>query len=336
MATPLSPRAPLTGHATPDRRLLVIVVGALALIALPPFAHAVDQPFLINLFTRIVIYAIAAVSLDLILGFGGMVSFGHAAWFGLGGYVVAIAAFHANEGSTILGIPGSNEALIVWPLAIAITALAAIAIGALSLRTTGIHFIMITLAFAQMLFWLFVSMKSYGGDDGLSLARRNTLPLVDLRNATVFYYLCLACLAAWLVLCQRIVDSRFGRVLAGIKQSERRMLALGYPVFRFKLVAFVIAASGAALAGVLWANSGRFASPEMMAWVKSGEFMIMVILGGMGTLYGAVIGAGMVLGLEHVLAAYTEHWMLVLGPLLVVFVLFAKRGLFGLLIGGHR
>lgn len=319
-----------------DRRVLVIIAGALALISLPPFAHAIDQPFLVNLFTRIAIYAIAAVSLDLILGFGGMVSFGHAAWFGLGGYVVAIAAFHANDGSSFLGLPGSNAALIVWPLAIAIAALAALAIGALSLRTSGIHFIMITLAFAQMLFWLFVSVKTYGGDDGLALARRNALPLVDLRNATVFYYLCLACLAAWLALCQRIVDSRFGRVLAGIKQSERRMLALGYPVFRFKLVAFVIAASGAALAGVLWANSARFASPEMMAWAKSGEFMIMVILGGMGTLYGAVIGACVLLGLEHVLAAYTEHWMLVLGPLLVVFVLFAKRGLFGVLAGGHR
>lgn len=319
-----------------DRRAVVIALGLLLLLALPPLAKAIGQPFLINLATRVVIYAIAAVSLDLILGFGAMVSFGHAAWFGLGGYVVAIAAFHAGEGSTFLGVPGSDAALVAWPVAIVVTGLAALAIGALSLRTSGIHFIMITLAFAQMLFYLFVAVKTYGGDDGLSMARRNAVPGLDLRDATLFYYLCLACLVAWLALCRRVVDSRFGFVLQGIKQSERRMAALGYPVYRYKLVAFVLAACGAALAGVLWANSARFVSPDMLSWVKSGEFLIMVILGGSGTLYGPVLGAAVLLGLEHVLAAWTEHWMIVLGPLLVVFVLFAKRGLFGVLTGGPR
>jgi branched-chain amino acid transport system permease protein len=318
-----------------DRRAWVLLAGFLLLAAVPPVAAALGQPFLTTTFTRFVIYAIAAVSLDLILGFGGMVSFGHAAWFGLGGYVVAIAAFHAQEGSTLLGWGGSNEALVTWPLAVIVTAAVALPIGALSLRTTGIHFIMITLAFAQMLFYLFVALKYYGGDDGLALARRNVLPGLDLRQATTFYYVCLGCLAAWVALCRRIVASRFGMVLQGCRQSERRMAALGYPVYRYKLVAFVIAAAGAALAGVLWANAARFVSPDMLAWIKSGELMIMVILGGAGTLYGAALGAAVLLGLEQVLAAYTEHWMLVLGPLLVLFVLFARRGLFGLLVGAR-
>jgi branched-chain amino acid transport system permease protein len=318
-----------------DRRAWVLVAGFLLLAAVPPIADAIGQPFLTNTFTRFVIYAIAAVSLDLILGFGGMVSFGHAAWFGLGGYVVAIAAFHAQEGSTLLGWGGSNEALVTWPLAIAVAALVALPIGALSLRTTGIHFIMITLAFAQMLFYLFVSLKVYGGDDGLAMARRNLLPGVDLRQATTFYYVCLGCLALWAGLCHRIVNSRFGLVLQGCRQSERRMAALGYPVYRYKLVAFVVAAAGAALAGALWANSARFVSPDMLAWIKSGELMIMVILGGLGTLHGAVLGAAVLLGLEQLLAGYTEHWMLILGPLLVAFVLFARHGLFGLLTGAR-
>lgn len=319
-----------------DRRAAVIAVGFLLLLALPSIAKAIGQPFLVILATRVVIYAIAAASLDLILGFGAMVSFGHAAWFGLGGYVVAIAAFHAGDGSTFLGVPGSNEALVVWPIAIVVTGLAALVIGALSLRTSGIHFIMITLAFAQMLFYLFVAVKTYGGDDGLSMVRRNAMPGLDLRDATLFYYLCLACLVAWLALCRRVVDSRFGLVLQGIRQSERRMAALGYPVYRHKLAAFVLAACGAALAGVLWTNSARFASPDMLSWVKSGEFLIMVILGGSGTLYGPVLGAAVLLGLEHALSAWTEHWMIILGPLLVVFVLFARRGLFGILAGGPR
>jgi branched-chain amino acid transport system permease protein len=318
-----------------DRRAWVVLAGFLLLVAIPPLAKWLGQTFLISTLTRCVIYGIAAVSLDLILGFGGMVSFGHAAWFGLGGYVVAIAAFHAQDGSTILGWAGSNEALVAWPLAVVVTALVALPIGALSLRTTGVHFIMLTLAFAQMIFFLAVSVKFYGGDDGLALARRNVLPGVDLKDATTFYYVCVTCLVLWIALCRRLVHSRFGLVLQGCMQSERRMAALGYPVFRYKLVAFVIAACGAALAGALWANAARFVSPDMLAWVKSGELMIMVILGGSGTLFGPVLGAATLLGLEQVLAAYTEHWMLVLGPILVLFVLFAKRGLFGWLSGGR-
>jgi branched-chain amino acid transport system permease protein len=323
-------------HASSARRMVVVGGTLLFLALLPTFAQAIGQPFLVNLFTRIVIYAIAAVSLDLVLGFGGMVSFGHAAWFGLGGYVVAVAAFHAADGSSFLGWPGTNDALAAWPLAIGVTGLAALAIGALSLRTSGVHFIMITLAFAQMLFYVLVAVKTYGGDDGLSMARRNALPGIDLRDTTTFYYVCLACLVAWTALCRCIAASRFGLVLQGIKQSERRIAAMGYPAYRYKLAAFVISACGTALAGALWANSARFVSPDMMSWVKSGEFMIMVILGGAGTLYGPVLGAMVLLGLEHVLAAWTEHWMVVLGPLLVAFVLFARRGLLGALAGPGR
>jgi branched-chain amino acid transport system permease protein len=324
---------PVPGIGRIDRAAIVIAIGLVALVALPPFAQAIGQPFLVNLTTRIAIYAIAAVSLDLILGFGGMVSFGHAAWFGLGGYVVAVAAFHAGDGSTFLGLPGSELALVSWPAAIAVAALAALVVGALSLRTSGIHFIMITLAFAQMLYYVVVAIKAYGGDDGLAMARRSVLPGLDVRSPVSFYYLCLACLVAWTLLCNRVVHSRFGLVLQGIRQSERRMLALGYPVYRYKLIAFVIAACGAALAGVLWANSARFVSPDMLSWMKSGEFLVIVILGGSGTLYGPILGAAMLLGLEHALARYTEHWMLILGPTLVLFVLFARRGLYGVVAG---
>jgi len=327
--------SPATSSGVRLRRALAMGVVLLLLALLPPLANLLGQPFLVTLFTRFLIYAIAAVSLDLIIGFGGMVSFGHAAWFGLGGYAVAIAALHAQDGTAFLGMPGTNEALVAWPLAMLVAAVVALPVGALSLRTTGIHFIMITLAFAQMIFWLFVSVKVYGGDDGLAMARRNAFPGLDLRDAATFYWLCLALLAGWTAFVRRLVGSRFGLVLQGIRQSERRMVALGYPVFRYKLAAFVIAAAGAALAGALWANSARFVSPDMMSWQKSGELMVMVILGGIGTLYGPIVGAAALLGLEHVLAQYTEHWMLFLGPLLVLVVLFARRGLWGAL-GGRR
>ena len=323
--------APARGRSWCRRGVLLAL--CLILATLPAIAHGIGQPFLIATFTRFVIYAIAAVSLDLILGIGGLTSFGHAAWFGLGGYVVAIAAFHVQDGSTLLGFAGSTEALIAWPLAVVVTALVALPIGALSLRTSGIHFIMITLAFAQMLYYLFVSVKFYGGDDGLSMQRRNTLAGFDLRDATVFYYVCLACLAAWTALCATIARSRFGMVLSACRQSERRLSALGYPVYRYKLVAFVLAAAGAGLAGALWANAARFVSPDMLAWAKSGELMVMVILGGAGTLFGPIAGAFVLLGVEQLLAGWTEHWMLILGPLLVLFVVFARSGLWGLLAG---
>lgn len=305
---------------------------AAALAALPPVAGALDESFVIGLFTRIFIFALAAASLDLILGFGGMVSFGHSAYFGAGAYVVAILSFHGAGGDAPawpLSLPWLESGVAAWTLAAAAAALLALLIGAVSLRTSGMYFIMITLAFAQMLYYFFVSLEVYGGDDGLSIAQRNSLPGLDLENETAFYYVCLLVLGAFLALGRRLVRSRFGMVLQGCKENEERMLALGFPTYRYKLTAFVLAGAAAGLAGALMANYMAFVDPALMHWTVSGEIMVMVILGGMGTLAGPVIGAVVLLLLEETLSAYMEHWMIILGPVLVLVVLFARRGIWG-------
>jgi branched-chain amino acid transport system permease protein len=325
MAAPSSP--PAQRRADRDRRAIVIFVAAVLLLVLPPLAQATGQPFLVNLFTRIVIYAIAAVSLDLILGFGGMVSFGHAAWFGLGGYVVAIAAFHGADGSSFLGIPGSNDAVIVWPAAIAITALVALPIGALSLRTSGVHFIMITLAFAQMIFYLAVSLKGLGGDDGLALEGR---PIGE--NALYYAAAVLGIAVAYGL--RRVVDSRFGRALQGIRENEARMEAVGYPVLRIKLAAFALAGGVAGLAGAALVTLNGRVGPSLLDWPQSGQLLVMVILGGVGRRFGGFVGAAAVLLLEEVLAPYWAHWPLALGVLLLAVVLRAPRGIAGLFARG--
>ncbi len=309
-----------------------MAIIAAALAVLPPMAEALDESFVIGLFTRIFIFALAAVSLDLILGFGGMVSFGHSAYFGAGAYVVAILSFHGAGGDAPawpLSLPWLESGLAAWTLAVAAAALLALLIGAVSLRTSGMYFIMITLAFAQMLYYFFVSLEVYGGDDGLSIAQRNSLPGLDLENETAFYYVCLLILAVCLVLGRRLVHSRFGMVLQGCKENEERMLALGFPTYRYKLTAFVLAGAAAGLAGALMANYMAFVDPALMHWTVSGEIMVMVILGGMGTLAGPVIGAVVLLLLEEILSAYMEHWMIILGPVLVLVVLFARRGIWG-------
>ena len=321
-----------------DPRAVLTAAGAAALAALPPAAAALDESFLIGLFTRIFIYALAAVSLDLILGFGGMVSFGHSAYFGTGAYVVGILSFHAADGGSPAGwssLAGLESALTAWPLAAAAAAVLALLVGAVSLRTSGMYFIMITLAFAQMLYYFFVSLEAYGGDDGLGIGRRNRVPGLDLENETVFYYVCLAVLAVFLLLGRRLVHSRFGMVLQGCKENEQRMQALGFPVYRYKLAGFVVAGAVAGFAGALMANYMGFVSPGLMHWTVSGEIMVMVILGGMGTLMGPVVGAAALLLLEEALSAYMEHWMVVLGPLLVLVVLFARYGVWGWLRPGR-
>jgi branched-chain amino acid transport system permease protein len=319
------------------RARLLWYAGATALLLLPLLAGLADEPFMVSLFSRILIYAIAAVSLDLLLGFGAMVSLGHAAFFGVGAYVVGILAFHAAEGSTFGGglwaLPGTNNALIAWPLAIIVSTLAATAIGALSLRTSGIYFIMITLAFAQMLFYFFDSLQRYGGDDGLSIWSRNDLAGLDLGDDITFYYVCLALLAGFLFFCQRLVRSRFGMVIRGCAQNERRMRALGFPTYRYKLLCFAIAGAGAGLAGALIANQTEYVSPALLHWTRSGELLVMVILGGMGTLVGPVLGAATLLLGEDLLAMVTEHWQLFLGPFLVLVVLSTRRGVYGLIVG---
>lgn len=325
----------MEGHMT--RRAIVHGLALIVLVLLPPLADAAGEPFLTTVASRILIYAIAAVSLDVILGYGGMVSFGHAAFFGIGAYTVGILMHHAFDGTVIPFLPrdwtGSVSAFVQFPLAILVSGLFALVIGALSLRTQGVYFIMITLAFAQMLYYFMISLPTYGGEDGLNLWERSALPPLDLYDEWQFYYLTLMLLLLFLALMQRLVNSRFGMVIRGCKQNEARMKALGFATYRYKLAAFTIAGMGAGLAGALAANHTEFVGPDMMHWTRSGEIMIMVILGGMGTLYGPVLGAATLLLMEEVLQQITEHWMVVLGPFLVFVVLFARRGVYGWLVG---
>jgi branched-chain amino acid transport system permease protein len=322
-----------------NRRTIAVSIGAVGLLVLPVAAGLADEPYLVSLFSRILIYALAAVSLDLMLGFGGMVSLGHAAFVGIGAYVIAILSLHGFEGTPVISWPmtitGSESALLLWPAAVVLSSGAAAVIGALSLRTSGMHFIMITLAFAQMLYYFFVSLEVYGGDDGLSLFTRNTLPGVDLGDDRQFYYLCLAALAAFLFLSWRLIHSRFGMVIRGCRENERRMKSLGFAAFRYRLVCFVIAGAGAGLAGALIANQTEYVSPGLMHWTRSGQILVMVLLGGMGTLFGPVLGAATLLLLEELLSIYTEHWMVYLGPFLILVVLFAKRGIYGVIAGNN-
>jgi len=308
-------------------------VAVFVLLAIFPLVmQAMDGLFYVSLASRILIYAIAATSLNLVLGYGGMVSFGHAAFFGAGAFVVGI-----------LAVEGVRSAWIAWPAAIAVAALAALVIGAMSLRTRGVYFIMITLAFAQMIYYLFVSLKSYGGDDGLSLPGRSTVAAdVTLANDFAWYYLVLALLALVLYGLHRLVHSRFGRVIDAIRDNEARAEAIGFPVYRYKLLCFVIAGAIAGLAGALIANQSSYVSPSLLHWIQSGTLMIMVILGGVGTLWGGVIGAAVLLGLEHLIADYRIGWIAAMAPnyqdhaglavgiVLLAIVLLAPEGIAGL------
>ncbi len=306
----------------------LLVVGVL--ILLPPVANALGQGFYVDLVRRIMIFAIAAVSLNLILGYGGMVSFGHAAYLGVGGYAVAIFAFY-----------GVNDGLLQWAVAIGASALVALAIGAVSIRTSGLYFIMITLAFTQMLYYLGISIEEYGGDDGIRLKTRSQLPLLDLNEPLQFYYLVLALLLASVYLVHRLVNSRFGMALRAAKSNEARALAIGFSPYRYRLTAFVIAGAMGGLAGALLVNQVNFLTPEYMHWTRSGEIMFMVILGGMGTSAGPVLGAFALLLLEDILSNWRdprwigEHWQVILGPLLVLAVIFFRRGLAGILQKSH-
>lgn len=319
------------------RKNLVIGTGGLFFALLPIIANLSGEPYFITLFSRILIYAIAAVSLDLLLGCGGLISLGHAAYVGIGAYVVGILYYHGEEGVPLLSspilLPGTDSFLVAAPLAIAISALFALVLGSLCLRTKGMHFIMITLAFAQMLFYFFVSLEKYGGDDGLSLYSRNTIPGLDLGDDTAFYYLCFGLLALFLLFSVRLSRSRFGLVLQGAKSNDRRINSLGINSYWYKLGCFVIGGAGAGLAGALLANQTEYVSPGLLHWSLSGELMVMVLLGGLNSLYGPVLGAAFFLLLEEGLAMYTEHWMVFMGPVLILVVIFAKQGIFGMLAG---
>ncbi len=303
--------------------------GLALLLVLPLAAAWSGSPFLIGVVTRFLIYGLAAVSLDLVIGYGAMVSFGHAMFFGLGGYAVGIIAFHLTEAGPIFGWAGSNAALVVWPIAMACCALAGWVFGYLALRTRGVQFIMITLAFGQMVYFILISLQFYGGDDGLMISQRNVLPGLNMESPTVFYYVCLAVLVLWTLLCIRITNSRFGMVLQALRQSERRAVNLGVAPTPYRLTAFVLSAMGTGLAGALWANYAGLVTPDMAAWTKSGELMAIVILGGVGTLLGPIGGAAVFLGLEQTLSSVTEHWLLYMGPILVLVALVGEKGLFG-------
>ncbi len=320
-------------------RLLGLAIALALTLALPWLLTLAGEEYLIGLASRIAIYAIAASSLNLILGYGGMISFGHAAYFGVGAYVVGMLSFHAYEDTTLLLLPGTDIAALSWVAAIVVSALVALVLGALSLRTSGAYFIMITLAFAQMLYFLFVSLEAYGGDDGLMMfSGRNELFGLDLSDDTTFYYVSLAVLIAVIAFLAVLIRSRFGMTLQACRQNESRMQALGCPVTTYKLAAFVLAGAIAGLAGALNVNHAEFVSPDYLHWTKSGDLMIMVILGGIGTLFGPAVGAAAFLLLEEFLPmlfdvaglpTFKEHWRIVFGPLLILIVLFARTGLVG-------
>ncbi|MFH1660308.1 MAG: branched-chain amino acid ABC transporter permease [Pseudomonadota bacterium] len=293
-----------------------VAVALLLLLAALPFGlTAFGQEFYIGFATRILIFALAASSLNLVLGFGGMFSLGHAAFFGIGAYAAAICQQ-----------AGINEALIAFPLAMAVAGIFALAVGAISLRTRGVYFIMITLAFAQMAYYLFISARSWGGDDGLPLVGRMTLAGVSLADDTHFYFAAFFGLTVAMLFLGRLADARFGRVIQAIRENETRMEALGYPVFRYRLICFALGGALAGLAGALLANLTGLASPNLLVWTQSGTLLVMVIIGGVGYLYGGAVGALILLCLEEVLVGFTPHWHIALGLILLGVVLFAPKG----------
>jgi len=296
------------------------IVFVLVLVALPPLAIALGQTYYIDLVRRVLILSLAAISLNLILGYGGLVSFGHAAYLGIGAYSVGIMAFY-----------GVASGWLQWLLAIGASALVALAIGAVSIRTSGIYFIMITLAFTQMLYYLGISLAEFGGDDGMRLKARSQFSgLVDLRDPVAFYYLALALMLLAVFITYKIVNSRFGMVLRAAKSNDPRTRAIGFSPYPYRLAAFVIAGAMCGLAGALYANHTNYITPGLMSWQQSGDLMFMVILGGMASTAGPVLGTFALLLIEEVLKGWTEYWQVVLGPLLVLSVIFFKRGLAGM------
>ncbi|MFG6498499.1 branched-chain amino acid ABC transporter permease [Sulfitobacter sp. 1A13191] len=309
---------------------LLLPVTALA-------AFALDEPFIITLATKAAILALAGVGLNIALGLGGLVSFGHAAFFGLGGYAMGILAAHAQSYTPIMGSPflieGTKSMPIIWLVAIVVSALAALLIGALSLRTSGVYFIMVTLAFGQMLFYFSISWPAYGGEDGLSIYVRNGFPGLNTLDPLTFFAIAFAVLALVLLMAGRLARAPFGLALSAARQNAERVEAVGLAPFRLRLVAFVISGAVTGLAGALFADLNRFVSPTMFSWHTSGEIMVFVILGGVGRLFGPVAGAALFILLEHVLGGLSEFWHIYLGFLLLMVVLFARGGMIGLVAG---
>ena len=317
---------------TRETMLNLAIFGALVVVALG--AHLAGQGFTVTLATKAAIFALAGVGLNLALGYGGLVSFGHAAFFGLGGYVTGIFASHAAAGTPVLTLPftvmGSAEMLGIWPMAMAVSGLAALAIGALSLRTRGVYFIMVTLAFAQMLYYFAISWPRYGGEDGLSFYTRNAFPGLNPFSPLHYFAICATLLGLALIFTAVVTQSRFGLALQAARQNDQRVVAVGIRPYAIRLTAFVLSGMIVGLAGSLYADLNRFVSPAMLSWHMSGEIMVFVILGGVGRLCGPVAGAGLFILLEHLLGGISDHWQALLGVLLLGIVLFAPGGVMGL------
>ncbi|MGB0439953.1 MAG: branched-chain amino acid ABC transporter permease [Primorskyibacter sp.] len=311
-----------------------------ALLGVPLYAHLADEPFTITLATRAVVLALAAAGLNIALGFGGLVSLGHAMFFGIGGYAMGILAFHAQNYMPLalwpVEISGTTFMPLIWLVAVVVSSLVALLTGVLALRTTGVYFIMITLAFGQMFFYLAISQSAYGGEDGIPIYLRNSFPGVNTLVPLQFYGLCLGVLCFVLWLSARLVASPFGLALNAARQAPTRVETVGLRPRRLFLAAFVLSGAVTGLAGALFADLNRFVSPSMFSWQLSGELIVLVILGGVGRLWGPVIGAVAFVCLEHWLGGLTEFWLVALGAVLLGVVLFAKGGLMGLLAGPKR
>ncbi len=315
-----------------EKTLNLIILGLIFATAL--ITYWLDQGYYVNLISRVVIFAIAGVGLNLALGYGGMVSLGHAAFFGVGGYIAGISAMHFSEGSAVIaGLSSSNQMLTIWLFVIVICAVLALFIGLISLRTTGVYFIMITLAFAQMVFYFAISWPNYGGEDGLLISTRNQILGYDTDNELVFFLICFGVLLLTVFLNSRIVRSRFGTALQVARMNHVRLATVGIRPYPIKLTAFVISAVITGIAGALFADLNRFVSPDMLSWQMSGEIIIFILLGGVGRLSGPILGATLFVLLETFIGGYTEHWKLFLGLVLLIVVLYANGGLMKIIVG---
>jgi ABC-type branched-chain amino acid transport system, permease component len=320
-----------------SRETSINILLALLLLAVPVAASALGEPFYVTLATRVAILALAAVGLNIALGLGGLVSFGHAAFFGLGGYVAGILSTHAFEMTPLVfGLEGTTSMPVIWLGAILVAGIVALPIGAISLRTTGVYFIMITLAFAQMIYYFAETWPAYGGADGLSIVMRNEFPGVNTARPLPYFLICYVLLLAALGLFWLLRESRFGLALQTARQNAVRLAAVGIAPFGIRLTAFVISAMIAGLAGALFADLNKFVSPSMLSWHMSGELIVLIILGGKARLFGPVAGAALYVLFEYALGGLTERWQFFLGLVLLGVVLFAQGGLLGLMSGKAR
>lgn len=289
--------------------VLVVLAAAIPLLG---------DVFYTRVATQIAIYGMVALSVDLLVGYAGLLTFGHAAFFGIGAYITGLLSTH-----------GFASAFVVWPIAILVTMVCALVIGALSLRTSGFQFIMVTLAFAQMVYYFWLSQRSLGGENGFSIPKRNVLVgYLSTESHVVFYYMTLASLVAVTYLAFRLVNSQFGMVVQAVRDNERRVLAIGFPTFPYKLALFCISAGIAGLAGALMANHTSHVGTDMMSWQQSGNFLAMVILGSSGTLIGPIFGAAVFVGFEQAVSDLTPHWMFYFGLLIVLRILLFKKSIF--------